>query len=91
MTTKGDNQMTDFQPMDIAPRDGTDVILKIATSLPAITHSHDPTPSDEIPAYYCDCYNAWLSNGHWTDRETEFGDDTPTYVASPVGWKLDTK
>ena len=89
MTTKGDNQMADFQPMDSAPKDGTDVILKTADRKFSVGKFGDPTPANEIPAYYCDCYNAWLSNGHWTDPETEFGDDMPSFVVDPVGWKLD--
>jgi len=81
--------MTYFQPMDCAPRDGTDVILKTGDREFTVWKIGDPTPSNEIPAYYCDSYNAWLSNGHWTDQEKTFGDDTPTYVGNPVGWKLD--
>jgi|GEM_PF-6048866 len=80
--------MTDFQPMSTAPKDGTDVILKTNVGKFIVAKLDDPAPCDEIPAYYCDSCEAWISSGHWTDRQTEFGDDTPTYVISPVGWML---
>lgn len=79
----------EWQPMDTAPIDGTDLILKTDHGGMVLFKIGDPRPSNERPAYFCDGYMGWISNGHWCDTETEFGDDTPTYIYNPIGWKLD--